>query len=162
MNEFNEFETSPWSQDTIGAIVKSVRTKMGMSLRELARQSGVSVAELSYIEGRQRKIPRSETLKKISRVLELDSAKLLKKAFEEMINDNFEKIASISRDNFAEHEQEAVLRRCFARFDEKLKKEDGHEKSKDKSDSQENVYGAAGISFATNAKHSMGGAAEND
>jgi transcriptional regulator with XRE-family HTH domain len=161
MNEFNECEASPWNHDTVGAIVKSVRTEIGMSLRELARQSGVSVAELSYLEGRQRKIPRSDTLRRISRVLQLDSTKLLKKAHEEMINDYLRKIMRISRNGFTQHEQEAVLSRCFARFDEKLRKEGDYEKCEDKADSQENAHGAARISFTANTRHPVGGVTEN-
>ncbi len=49
-----------------GKYIKQLRESRALSVRELARRSGVSFAHISQIESGQRGIPKPETIKKLA------------------------------------------------------------------------------------------------
>jgi transcriptional regulator with XRE-family HTH domain len=59
----------------LGTIVKRQRNRLGLSLKDLAGKSGVSISYLGRIENTQR-YPSNKVLRKIARPLELDEKEL--------------------------------------------------------------------------------------
>lgn len=66
------------SDNKLGFIINNARSKLGISQRELARRSGVDIAEISRIESGARKKPNVLSLSKIAHVLNVSNNELMK------------------------------------------------------------------------------------
>lgn len=66
------------SENKLGRIINDARSKLGISQRELARRSGVDIAEISRIESGARKKPNVLSLSKIAHVLSVSNDELMK------------------------------------------------------------------------------------
>ena len=73
----------------VGSIVRKIRKEKGISLRELAKQVGVSFVNISYIENGRIETSK-EVLRKISKALDYDFDKLLSAT--DLIDDDLTKI----------------------------------------------------------------------
>ena len=73
----------------VGDIVRKIRKEKGISLRELAKQVGVSFVNISYIENGRIETSK-EVLRKISKALNYDFDKLLSAT--DLIDDDLTKI----------------------------------------------------------------------
>tara|TARA_B110000438_G_C15505259_1_gene517445 strand:- start:7 stop:348 length:342 start_codon:yes stop_codon:yes gene_type:complete len=73
----------------VGEIVRKIRKEKGISLRELAKQVGVSFVNISYIENARIETSK-EVLRKISKALDYDFDKLLSTT--DFIDDDLTKI----------------------------------------------------------------------
>jgi transcriptional regulator with XRE-family HTH domain len=67
----------PQPRGTFGTDLRELRESKGVGLRELARQAGLSVSHLSYIENGD-KVPGPEVLGRLSRALQVDPKTLLR------------------------------------------------------------------------------------
>lgn len=63
-----------------GKYIKQLRDSRELSVRELSRRSGVSVAHISQLESGQRGIPKPETIKKLADGLQCDYDELMEVA----------------------------------------------------------------------------------
>jgi transcriptional regulator with XRE-family HTH domain len=61
---------------TLGSHLRSQRETAKLSIRELARQSGVPASYITEIEGGKKTHPSAEVLQKLAKVLEIDTADL--------------------------------------------------------------------------------------
>ncbi|WP_082517157.1 helix-turn-helix domain-containing protein [Brevibacillus sp. Leaf182] len=61
-----------------GKYIKQLRDIRGLSVRELSRRSGVSVAHISQLESGQRGIPKPDTIKKLADGLSCDYDEIMK------------------------------------------------------------------------------------
>tara|TARA_A100000164_G_scaffold111609_1_gene98156 strand:- start:882 stop:1223 length:342 start_codon:yes stop_codon:yes gene_type:complete len=73
----------------VGSIVRKIRKEKGISLRELAKQVGVSFVNISYIENGRIETSK-EVLRRISKALDYDFDKLLSAT--DLIDDDLTKI----------------------------------------------------------------------
>lgn len=65
---------------TLGELIKKQREKLGISQRELSRQTGVDNNTIAKLEKGMRKKPNTLALKKIAYILKIDLKKILKLA----------------------------------------------------------------------------------
>lgn len=65
---------------TLGELIKKQREKLGISQRELSRQTGVDNNTIAKLEKGMRKKPNTLALKKIAYILNIDLKKILKLA----------------------------------------------------------------------------------
>lgn len=65
---------------TLGELIKKQREKLGISQRELSRQTGVDNNTIAKLEKGMRKKPNTLALKKIAYILNIDLKKMLKLA----------------------------------------------------------------------------------
>ena len=62
---------------TMGEVTKEARMRAGLSMRGLARRSGLSAAQISRIEAGEVERPAAETLVKLAKALDRDAQLLL-------------------------------------------------------------------------------------
>lgn len=65
------------NQPSLGGRLRTARTEAGLSIRELARLTGVSHAYLFKLEAGQKENPSAEKLQRLAEVLEIDPSTLL-------------------------------------------------------------------------------------
>lgn len=65
---------------TLGELIKQAREKIGMSQRELSRQSGIDNNTIAKLEKGERKKPNVFALKKLAFILQIDLETILKAA----------------------------------------------------------------------------------
>jgi transcriptional regulator with XRE-family HTH domain len=92
------------SSEKFGAYIRDQREAKGISLRELAKAAGVSPTFMSKVETEDWK-PKEEKLRKIARVLELDSDDLVARAGRVPSD-----LAEIIKEHGARPELEALMR----------------------------------------------------
>ena len=88
---------------TLASVVKEARDKLGISQRELSRMTGIDNNTLAKIEKGERKKPNVLSLQKLSVVLKLDIAKLMKLAG--YSNDAIQAIVNNNYNSFAIHNE---------------------------------------------------------
>ena len=88
---------------TLASVVKEARDKLGISQRELSRMTGIDNNTLAKIEKGERKKPNVLSLQKLSVVLKLDIAKLMKLA--DYSDDAIQAIANNNYNSFAIHNE---------------------------------------------------------
>ena len=87
------------NNETLASIVKNARNELGISQRELSRMTGIDNNTLAKIEKGERKKPNVLSLQKLSVVLKLDIAKLMKladydyDAIQAIVNNNYNSFA---------------------------------------------------------------------
>ena len=88
---------------TLASVVKEARDKLGISQRELSRMTGIDNNTLAKIEKGERKKPNVLSLQKLSVVLKLDIAKLMKLA--DYSDDAIQAIVNNNYNSFAIHNE---------------------------------------------------------
>ena len=86
---------------TLASVVKEAREKLGISQRELSRRTGIDNNTVAKIEKGERRKPNVLSLRKLSAVLRIDIAKLMKLA--EYNEEEIKAVASNNYNSFAIH-----------------------------------------------------------
>ena len=92
---------------TLANVVKEAREKLGISQRELSRRTGIDNNTIAKIEKGERKKPNVLSLRKLSTVLRIDIAKLMKLA--EYNEEEIKAVASNNYNSFAIHTDNAPV-----------------------------------------------------
>ena len=92
---------------TLASVVKEAREKLGISQRELSRRTGIDNNTVAKIEKGERKKPNVLSLRKLSTVLRIDIAKLMKLA--EYNEEEIEAVSSNNYNSFAIHTDNAPV-----------------------------------------------------